>query len=57
MDVGRHFHTRRFETNDTVALEDFYGSKGYIDVTTRPDRLRVKPDSERGHGHDGFWNS
>ena len=39
MDVGRHVHARRPET-DTEALQDFYGSKGYIDVMPGPN-LRV----------------
>ena len=51
MDVGDTF-TPDGLTQDLQALEDFYGSKGYIDVPARPDAAR-RPHSERGHGDDG----
>ncbi len=52
MDVRRHVYTRWSATNAT-AIEDFYGSKGYIDVQQGRNAANP-PHSKRGHGHDGF---
>ena len=51
MDAGDIF-TPDGLNKDTQAIEDFYGSKGYIDVARGP-ALRADAHSERGHGHDG----
>jgi outer membrane protein insertion porin family len=48
MDVGNVF-TPDGLRNDTVALEDFYGSKGYIDVTQGPTlRHNLIPNVDTG---------
>ena len=52
MDVGDIF-TPKGLTKDIEAMEDFYGSKGYIDVTSTSRNLHRSPDSEhrdRNHG-------
>lgn len=49
MDVGDVFTPRGYETN-IDQIEDFYGSKGYIDVTKFSARLNVVrvPNTEKG---------
>ncbi len=51
MDVG-DIYTPDGLRKDTIAVQDFYGSKGYIDVLPGP-TLRVVEIPERGHRHDG----
>jgi outer membrane protein insertion porin family len=49
MDIGDTFKPKGF-TSDIEAVEDFYGARGYIDVTTSSDHLRVLrvPNTETG---------
>src|ERR1051325_10909582 len=49
MDVGDTFTPKGLGTN-TMAIEDFYGSKGYIDVTAGSPNLRVVriPNTDTG---------
>jgi len=49
MDVGQIF-TPGGVTKDTEAMEDFYGAKGYIDVTASSGHLRLEriPNTETG---------
>ena len=51
MDTGDIFTPDGLK-KDTQAFEDFYGSKGYMDVAQGAGTAH-RPHSQRGHGHDG----
>ncbi len=55
MDVG-HVFTPGGVTKDTEAVEDFYGAKGYIDVTASSGHLKLEriPNTETGTMDLGF---
>ena len=57
MDVGDIFTPDGLD-KDRQAVEDFYGSKGYISGASggvgQGLSLPNRPHPQRGHGHDGF---